>query len=68
MLEEVTCQQSLLRNALEAGYIFVLDSIEFRRFEDDLISDGCPPILRRCRRDEHAEICGFAEAYPDVVC
>ena len=29
----------LLRNALEAGDIFVQDSIEFRRFEDDLISD-----------------------------
>lgn len=30
----------LLRNALEAGDVFVLDSIEFRRFEDDLISDA----------------------------
>lgn len=30
----------LLRNALEAGDVFVLDSNEFRRFEDDLISDA----------------------------
>jgi hypothetical protein len=30
----------LLRNALEAGDVFVRDSTEFRRFEDDLISDG----------------------------
>jgi hypothetical protein len=30
----------LLRNALEAGDVFVKDSIEFRRFEDDLISDA----------------------------
>lgn len=30
----------LLRNALEAGDIFVKDSIEFRRFEDDLINDA----------------------------
>ena len=29
----------LLRNALEAGDLFVQDSIEFRRFEDDLIHD-----------------------------
>jgi len=29
----------LLRNALEAGNLFVRDSVEFRRFEDDLISD-----------------------------
>ncbi|MBW8831149.1 MAG: Tn3 family transposase [Burkholderiales bacterium] len=29
----------LLRNALEAGDVFVRDSNEFRRFEDDLISD-----------------------------
>ena len=29
----------LLRNALEAGDLFVRDSVEFRRFEDDLISD-----------------------------
>lgn len=29
----------LLRNALEAGNLFVKDSVEFRRFEDDLISD-----------------------------
>lgn len=29
----------LLSNALEAGDIFVKDSLEFRRFEDDLISD-----------------------------
>lgn len=29
----------LLRNALEAGDIYVQDSTEFRRFEDDLISD-----------------------------
>ena len=29
----------LLRNSLEAGDIFVQDSIEFRRFEDDLISE-----------------------------
>lgn len=29
----------LLRNALEAGDLFVKDSNEFRRFEDDLISD-----------------------------
>ena len=30
----------LLRNALEAGDVFVLDSNEFRRFEDELISDA----------------------------
>lgn len=30
----------LLRNALDAGDVFVKDSIEFRRFEDDLISDS----------------------------
>lgn len=30
----------LLRNSLEAGDVFVKDSIEFRRFEDDLISDA----------------------------
>jgi len=30
----------LLRNALEAGNIFVRESTEFRRFEDDLISDA----------------------------
>ena len=30
----------LLRNALEAGDVFVKDSTEFRRFEDDLISDA----------------------------
>ena len=29
----------LLRNALEAGDVYVPDSTEFRRFEDDLISD-----------------------------
>jgi hypothetical protein len=29
----------LLRNALEAGDVFVRDSAEFRSFEDDLISD-----------------------------
>lgn len=29
-----------LRNALEAGDIYVHDSTEFRRFEDDLISDA----------------------------
>lgn len=29
----------LLRNALESGDVFVHDSNEFRRFEDDLISD-----------------------------
>jgi hypothetical protein len=29
----------LLRNALESGDVFVQDSNEFRRFEDDLISD-----------------------------
>ncbi len=29
----------LLRNALEGGNLFVKDSVEFRRFEDDLISD-----------------------------
>ena len=29
----------LLRNALEAGDLFVKDSNDFRRFEDDLISD-----------------------------
>ncbi len=29
----------LLRNALEAGGVFVRESTEFRRFEDDLISD-----------------------------
>jgi len=29
----------LLRNALEAGDLYVKDSNEFRRFEDDLISD-----------------------------
>ena len=29
----------LLRNALEAGDVFLQDSNEFRRFEDDLISD-----------------------------
>jgi TnpA family transposase len=29
----------LLRNALEAGNVFVQDSTQFRRFEDDLISD-----------------------------
>lgn len=30
----------LLRNALEAGDVYVHDSTEFRRFEDDLISDA----------------------------
>jgi len=30
----------LLRNALEAGDVFVRESTEFRRFEDDLISDA----------------------------
>lgn len=30
----------LLRNALEAGDVFVKDSNEFRRFEDDLINDA----------------------------
>ena len=30
----------LLRNALESGDVFVRDSIEFRRFEDDLITDA----------------------------
>lgn len=30
----------LLRNALESGDVFVRDSTEFRRFEDDLISDA----------------------------
>lgn len=30
----------LLRNVLEAGDVFVQDSTEFRRFEDDLISDA----------------------------
>jgi TnpA family transposase len=30
----------LLRNALEAGDVFVQESTEFRRFEDDLISDA----------------------------
>jgi TnpA family transposase len=30
----------MLRNALEAGDVFVGDSMEFRRFEDDLISDA----------------------------
>jgi TnpA family transposase len=30
----------LLRNALEAGDLFMKDSGEFRRFEDDLISDA----------------------------
>lgn len=30
---------TLLRNALEAGNLFVKDSVEYRRFEDDLISD-----------------------------
>lgn len=30
----------LLRNALEAGDIYVQDSNEFKRFEDDLISDA----------------------------
>ncbi len=30
----------LLRNALEAGDIYVVDSNEFRRFEDDLITDA----------------------------
>jgi TnpA family transposase len=30
----------LLRNALEAGDVFVRDSAEFRAFEDDLISDA----------------------------
>ena len=30
----------LLRNALEAGNVFVRESTEFRRFEDDLISDA----------------------------
>ncbi len=29
-----------LRNALEAGNVFVQDSTQFRRFEDDLISDA----------------------------
>ncbi len=29
----------ILRNALEAGDVFVRDSTQFRRFEDDLISD-----------------------------
>lgn len=28
-----------MRNALEAGDLFVKDSVEFRRFEDDLIGD-----------------------------
>lgn len=37
----------LLRNALEAGDLFVQHSNEFRRFEDDLISDE-----RWARRDE----------------
>jgi TnpA family transposase len=30
----------LVRNALEAGDVYVKDSTEFRRFEDDLISDA----------------------------
>jgi hypothetical protein len=30
----------LLRNALEAGDVFVRDSTEFRPFDDDLISDA----------------------------
>lgn len=30
----------LLRNALEAGDLYVRDSVEFRRFEDDLIGDA----------------------------
>jgi TnpA family transposase len=30
----------LLRNALESGDVYVQDSTEFRRFEDDLISDA----------------------------
>lgn len=30
----------LLRKALEAGDVFVQDSTEFRRFEDNLISDA----------------------------
>ena len=30
----------LVRNALEAGNVFVRESTEFRRFEDDLISDA----------------------------
>ena len=30
----------LLRNALESGDVFVRDSIEFRRFEDDLVTDA----------------------------
>ena len=30
----------LLRNALESGDVFVRDSTEFRRFEDDLITDA----------------------------
>ena len=30
----------LLRNALEAGDVYVQDSAEFRRFEDDLIGDA----------------------------
>ncbi|MDD3581327.1 MAG: Tn3 family transposase, partial [Desulfobacca sp.] len=30
----------MLRNALKAGDVFVQDSTEFRRFEDDLISDA----------------------------
>ena len=30
----------LLRNALEAGHVFVRESTEFRRFGDDLISDA----------------------------
>ncbi len=30
----------LVRNALEAGDVFVQESTEFRRFEDDLISDA----------------------------
>jgi hypothetical protein len=30
----------MLRNAIEAGDVFVQDSNEFRRFEDDLICDA----------------------------
>lgn len=35
----------LLRNALEAGNLYVKDSVESRRFEDDLISDSKAPLF-----------------------
>ena len=49
----------LLRNALEAGDVFVRDSTEFRPFEDDLISDT--PLAAQGRgaaRDRCAHLAG----------